>query len=214
MNQVEEVANIFSSEEMRKKEADFDKLALEIFSHYKLYEHVELIAPYVLVRILPKEMMFGDIIILEKSNKPTWEGIVLRTWEAVQPTSAYTQIDGNIYRRDPMFRMIQSELTPGDHVLFPHFAGQPVPGLDSDVYRLIPEGITKGGKWIFGNDVGVIFAKLDYQRESVLYVLTRVMHKALDRHELIVPVATLLGMLREEFDISVKVKGPRTLSGR
>ena len=221
MNQVEEVANTFSSAEMRKKEADFDKLALEIFSNYRLYEYVDLIAPYCLVRILPKDMMVGNIIIphRKETNKPVWEGIVLRTWEhRLIPFGSKVRAKWfRDHEHAPDKYEISSELSPGDHVLFPHFAGQPIPGLDPDVYRAIPEGINKNtGLFMFGNDVGVIFAKVDYQRESVEEVFDKVLEDSLklcDRQKVRFLADTLLTKIREEFDISVKVKGSKTLSG-
>lgn len=203
MSEVETVANIAASEEMRKREAELDKQAIEIFSHYRLYAHVDLMMPNVLVKVLPKEMFSGNILIpdIKSTNKPIYEGIVLRTW--------LPQIT---YNKEGDHRWIHSELFIGDHVLFPHFAGQPVPGLDTDVYRSIPEGINKRGGIVFGNETGVIFAKVDYQRPSVEEVVARICGEFENLSDYF--VLRLLRRLREEFDIVVKVKGSRTLSGR
>lgn len=189
--------------ELFKKEELLDKLAIEILGHYKLYEHVIPTFPNVIVRVLPKEMVISGIhIVDQKTHKPTYEGIVLRTWE---PKIVWPKKEGGM----PV--EFYSDLKPGDHVLFPHFAGQALPGLDEDKYRSIPEGITKNGRVIFGNDTGVIIGKIDYKRESVEENLQKILSNGLSYDIDYAP--DIIRMIKENFDIVVKEKFSRTKSG-
>lgn len=197
---IEEVFTGFGDKETMEREEALDKLAIETFQHYRLHEHIELLCPQVLVRVLPRDYYVGNIYIpdTKESNKPVYEGITVRTW---RPKKLPGKNPGDFYE-------IRSELKPGDHVLFPHFAGQPIPGLNQDRYRSVPEGITRNGKFIFGNDVGCIFAKVDYKRYSVEELFNDIFEDCPEGN-----AEELLRQLLDNFDMAVKVKRSVTKSG-
>jgi co-chaperonin GroES (HSP10) len=200
---IQEVFTGYGSDELRKAEDTFNEQALALFSRYKMYEHAELLFPQVLVRILPKDLITaGGIYIpdVKASNKPTYEGIVIATW---MPKDLPTKW-GSIH--------LESEVKFGDHVIFPHFAGMPLPGMNEDLYRVIPEGVAKNGARWLGNDAGVIFCKLDYKRPSVEEVFKDLWSKYTEKNDYL-DHRELLSLIREKFDIVVKVKGSKTLSG-
>lgn len=206
-NRIEEVYTAYGSSELRKREEELDKLAVEIFSNYRDYEQVVPRFPYCIVRILPKDVTIGGIYVpdVARTNKPVYEGIVLRVWEP-----------RHIFDHKGQQRVLYSDLEVGDHVLFPHYAGQPLPGLNEGKYRAIPEGITRNGGNVFGSEVGVIFAKLDYTRPRVEDVFVQLLE---DKFQLTTTsidcrdIPLLLQSIRQEFDISVKIKGSMTKSG-
>lgn len=90
--------------------------------------------PFVLVRLLPKsQRTMGGIWLPDKDqNKPVHEAIVLRVYK---PRRMRNKKDGSEY-------VVDSSVNPGDHVLFQHFEGVPIPRLDFGVgeYRLVNEG--------------------------------------------------------------------------
>src|SRR5262252_1392741 len=85
--------------------------------------------PWVFVRVLQKEQTVGKIVRVEgpKQNKPTQEGVVLKTW---LPTT-------KIFKGKPV--EVYSQLRQGQHVVFPHWAGLPVVGFDDKHYRIVKE---------------------------------------------------------------------------
>lgn len=128
-----------------------NELAQEI---YRTHERIVIPNyPYILVAVLPKEQApLGTIILAEKTNKVMYEGIVLATWEPFTReiregvhnltdegpmVPALTEFDGT-YKT----AVFESALEVGDHVLFPHFEGQPVPFMNgpcNDGFRLVRE---------------------------------------------------------------------------
>lgn len=100
--------------------------------------------PRILVRLLPKEQVSkGGIVLTDhQQNKPVHEGFVLVT---------YPGFFRDKYVKDPLTEeremiestWIESDLKPGDHVLFPFMAQGIIPvwPLDggSGEYRLVPE---------------------------------------------------------------------------
>lgn len=123
--------------------------------------------PHVLVRVLSREQVLASGIVLPKhqQNKVNHEGVVLATWKPF--TRHYTGPGGESRTTEMV-----SELAPGDHVLFQHFAGMPIPGLSDVYYRVVREL-----EWT-PDTTGGIFAKVEHPR--------------------IVPIAALLAAYLEE----------------
>ena len=135
--------------------------------------------PWVFVRVLKREQKVGSIIVSEiEQNKPVHEGIVLATWAPFMRNVASgkltdSELAQNLPRKFKNYAAtgpalagavmgevtrtvyMQSQFTPGEHVLFPHFAGAPIDGFSDKHYRVVSEDCdfsTKGG----------IFATVDY----------------------------------------------------
>lgn len=86
--------------------------------------------PRVLVRVIPKEISSYHGIILpgKQENKPIYEGQVVRIYEP-------RKIEGTV---------VSCSVKRGDHVLFQHYEGEPIPRLDplgwrSGEWRLLRE---------------------------------------------------------------------------
>lgn len=103
--------------------------------------------PWVLVKVLPKDQMYKGILYLpdapgkdKSQNKPVAEGIVLSTWHPFFTVAKKTREN---LLGEPVVVWTQferkSNLKPGDHILFPHWAGQPAGELDAKEFRLIQE---------------------------------------------------------------------------
>jgi co-chaperonin GroES (HSP10) len=102
--------------------------------------------PWVFVRVLQREQQTDSGLILPatEQNKTLHEGIVLVTWKPVEfelDMRRKEESNGVItYHPEPAAKMRrESELKPGDHVLFPHWAGMPVDGFSEKRYRLVKE---------------------------------------------------------------------------
>jgi co-chaperonin GroES (HSP10) len=81
---------------------------------------------WVLVRILDREQVINGIIVPRmEQNKPMHEGIVLVTWEPWTEEKIKRDESGWVHVKVVQHR---SELQPGDHVCFDHWAGVPVDG--------------------------------------------------------------------------------------
>ncbi|MDE2101335.1 MAG: hypothetical protein KGL39_29075 [Patescibacteria group bacterium] len=146
-----------------KDELRVDEMAMQAWREYGRVLHLR--APYLLVRVLPREQQIsGSTIIVAgtKQNKPVEEGIVLKVFEP------QVRSDGSV----------QCPLTkPGDHVLFPAFLGYPPPMLvPANRYRIIPEtpmwhGAEAGR--------GGVHAVLEYDDEPLVKKVARwVQHEA------------------------------------
>lgn len=181
------------------------ELALEEF--HKRSVNFQPLYPAVLVRVLPKEKVSDSGLIYlpdEKVNKPIYEGIVLRTY------LPHTMVWKGKHIT------LTSGLEVGDHVLFPHWSGEPVPGLHdesntlaNEEYRLIPAKSFLGSAGI--QEAGEILGTLTYEKESVRDKL-----KALVTQTAMVDDNNsdlFFDRLFAEFDILVKVKASRTHSG-
>lgn len=104
--------------------------------------------PLVFVRVLQKEQVHNGIILQGvDQNKPLYEGVVMVTWEPKTFERGKIGADGVRYTRTVVHR---SAYKPGDHVVFPHWAGAPVPGWSPDKYRVIKET-----EWDFSKDGGI-----------------------------------------------------------
>lgn len=160
---------------VQQKEEQLAKLAQELYEEIR---YVRPMYPWVLVRVLDREQKIGSIHIPQgtKQNKPVLEGIVLATWatnikciRAPEPHGAFVEIT--------------SELEPGQHVLFPHWAGVPVVGFAEDKYRLVKER-----DWGKDNEGGVL-GVVEYGDAACM------------------PIATLKGMLAELYPADEAVGG-------
>lgn len=112
----------------------------------KMYEEtgaeVDPTFPRVLVRLLPKEQqtMSGLWLPDQQQNKPTAEGVVLKTYKPFTLSRGMARSKSAIELLDKPVE-IKPSVGPGDHVLFSHYEGIPVPRLDGGRgdYRLVDE---------------------------------------------------------------------------
>ena len=112
--------------------------------------------PLVFLRVLPLEEERGGIILPENSaqNKTIHEGVVVCTWAACAKSGGK-----------------RSDLTPGDHVLFPHWCGMEIPGFDRAHYRIVKE---EG--WSLSKDGGIFATVEDLPCEDTpMTVLKRIL---------------------------------------
>lgn len=192
-------------------ESKLDKLALEL---YKKHDFVVVPRyPWVVVRVLPREQVVGGIILSEnKQNKPVLEGIVLRTWEPWTKKvndSSFPELGGTKEIAIPM----KSNFVIGDHIIFQHWTGLPLPGVHENIYRMVPERDSYSG------ESGPIYAKLEYQRESSSEKLTGLIQSLIhyikeDKLSEERLVTLFEDKMHEHFDIVRKITGSRTISGR
>lgn len=140
---------------IRRQKDELFELAQKMYKSF--HRRITPIYPWVLVRVLPKEQQLGSIYVPESQNKVIYEGIVLETW---QPFLKSVQMrEEDCPPRREYYIEVKSELHPGDHVLFPHFEGMPVPYLNAeekDAYRLVRETNSRDEKC-------EIYGKLEYQ---------------------------------------------------
>lgn len=204
--------------ELRVAEQELDRLALELWAKHE-NQFIPL-RPWVFVRVLPREHKIGSLWTpdTKSTNKPMHEGIVLKTWEPYRTTKyKHSQIlagDGKPYPIcDDIVTYHKSDLKPGEHVIYPHFAGMPVPGWDERYYRVVPEHV-KTDRGIDWN--GIIFGKLNYPAESVREVLEELIGSGTDcednqsNHNF----EEALNNILANFDVIPKTLGSKTLSGR
>lgn len=150
-------------EEIQAIENQIDDLTVELYDNSDKQFIPQF--PLVFVRVLKKEQKRGLIIAPEiEQNKPVYEGVVLATWGAKTFEHSKIDSDGNRYTK----RVVrESQFSIGDHVLFPHWCGAPVNGLDDKLYRVIKET-----EWDFSKDGGIIgvvrHAALDDQPRGIL----------------------------------------------
>lgn len=169
--------------------------------------------PWVVVYVIPKEqktasgIWIPDLAGDKKQNKVLYEGIVLQTWEPFmkyirvkthpvgsngdQATESWTDIE------------MKSELHPGDHVLFPHYEGLPLPWTNEEEFRIIRESNPKDPEGRCE-----VFGKLEYELESDEEVILDIIGDSefLTGKELI-------NKLKEKFYLVRRRTTPLTLSG-
>lgn len=139
---------------LEEKLAEIDKLCQEVLTENRVFIPMY---PWVFVLVCKKEQKVGSIWTPDnKQNKPTHEGIVLATWQSKTVERGHMTRDGVRLTR---CEVLHSDLRPGDRVLFPHWAGKPVPGYDTDRFRVVRET-----NWSFGQDGG-IFARIEIHDE-------------------------------------------------
>lgn len=148
----------------REREQALDTFAQHVFKQNK--SAFQPMYPWVLVRVLPKSQDYKGLLVLpEKQNKTLHEGVVLVTWKPKL----------FLHKHGEEVRM--SGFVPGERVMFPHFAGLPIPGLDESNYRIVKEEPTydRNGKLIDNGDT--IFAKLkdngEDPKEALVVALQR-----------------------------------------
>jgi len=139
---------------VEEKLEEIDRLSQELFQENRVFTPLY---PWVFVLVCTKAQQVGHIILPDKQNKTVWEGIVLTTWNSRLVERGYTTKDGV-----RMMRTVRecSELAPGHRVVFPHWAGAPVPGYDPERFRVVKEiGRDK--------DDGIIYGRIDtYERST------------------------------------------------
>jgi co-chaperonin GroES (HSP10) len=178
---------------VRVQEQELDRMAIELFTQHEA--QFTPLYPWVLIRVLPREQRYMGRIILpdnKSQNKPVHEGIVLHTW---------------MPRLDKKNKVMYSELHPGDHVVYPHFAGLPIPGWDERYYRIVPECVRpeKGIEWN-----GIIMGKLNYPRNSVRDELANIIPIDAPAGE---HTQMILDEVFQKFDVVYKEQASKTLSG-
>ena len=193
------------------KEQQLNELALQLFAEHECTIIPRF--PLVLVRILPRDQQQGGIWLPggKQQNKPVYEGIVLRIWEPhlIKEGVRFNKWEDGL-PNDGTY-ILESELTMGEHILFEHWAGFPVPGLHEDFYRMVPEFMN------IKRENGPIFGKLVYQRERSKDVLNNIILNICASSEgasIDQVTEKLLAAISEEFDIARKVKSIKTVSGK
>ena len=136
--------------------------------------------PYVLVRVIPKEQSInlggGKVLFLpdvdgKRQQKPTYEGQVLRVYEPYWKQFQRTvDAEGNLRKWQVQ---VKCELKPGDHVVFSHFEGIPVPALCHDW--------KKGDYRLLRDDC--IFGVLEYEQLSTIARIQTVLYHAYGDYE-------------------------------
>ena len=147
--------------------------------------------PGILIRLLPKPAFMGMLYIPEDArNKPMYEAVVIATYAPREVPFRGSQI------------RVESDLKPGDHIVFPYWSGQPIPGLSEDEYRVIPD------RNLFNqmkNDTGGAVLTVDYTsnvRERLETIVGEaVENQGGDIHFAPRSTASAVNALLEEFDI-------------
>lgn len=105
---------------------------------YQAHREFTPMYPLVLVLVLRKQQMRKSGIVLadHEQNKPMYEGIVLATWNEKWITVGTERHNGEKLTKT---KLLKSELTPGDHVIFHHWAGMPIHGFDDTRFRVVRE---------------------------------------------------------------------------
>jgi co-chaperonin GroES (HSP10) len=201
---------------VRQEEEELDRLALELFTKHESQFTPRF--PWVLVRVLPREQQVGRILIADgkHSNKPVHEGIVLTTWQPYTTvktksylTYSYTEATATRHTDDIVTRH-ECPVTVGDHVCYPHWCGQTVPGWDEKQYRVVP---THANTALGIEPNGIILGTLTYPKESVKERLEDILDNGFTTVNFS-PVNKAVRKILEEFDVVYKEKGSKTLSGR
>lgn len=176
---------------VRIEEQELDQLAIALFTKHE--SQFTPLHPWVLVRVLPREQRVGQIWLPnnKSQNKPVHEGIVLSTWKQ------FTSQKG---------KLIQTELVPGDHVCYPHWAGQPVPGWDERYYVCVPEQVKES---VGIDKTRVILGKLNYPKVSTKEAFKNVLVNCFPNH-----LEDAIDVLHEHFDIVSKEGYSKTTSGK
>lgn len=135
----------------------------------KVYENFEYQIrpkfPLVLVWVIPKAQRIGEIYVPDMQNKPVYEGLVLRTYNPFWKTIGKRWVNTEWEEQNIW---VQPKVEVGDHVLFQHFVGIPIPRYDGGTgeLRMVNED----------EIVGVI----EYQKESVEKKLERLISSGLE----------------------------------
>ena len=176
-------------------------------AYKSFHRRIQPIYPWVLVRVLPKEQQLGKLWMPESQNKILYEGVVLETWQPFDKLIDVHYVNDNPLQSVEERMHIESCLNLGDHVIFPHFEGMPVPYLneeEKDAYRLIRETNSRDEKC-------EIYGKLEYQEpiEEQIREYFGKYHSAMNWQE---ADEVIKGLLRD-FYVVRKTAEPRTTSG-
>lgn len=188
----------------REKEEQLDAYAQDLYEGAT--RTVTPMYPWVFVRVLPRaQTTRSGLILPEKDqNKAVHEGIVLATWKT-KKTFSFEQCD--ICQSVTVATDFhESDLKPGDHVLFPHWAGLPVSGFDERNYRLVKEEAWDKSK------EGGIFATIEYDEAATHPVaeMTEMIDEFLTTFE---GPSTLAEQIYERFILVDRQRQSVTLSG-
>lgn len=167
-------------------------------------------APLVLVFVLPRGLNEGLIVLPDQRNKPVHEGIVIQTYESYWKHFRIQSSSHDDYLQQVL---VEPTARPGQHVLFDHYAGIPIPflnpgGLHSSLsdhgdFRLVRDD---------GNrDLGSIFGVLEYEDKGTVNRMIDVFKSMMDLTR-----PQLRGVSREllkHFVIVDKQKSSKTSSG-
>jgi co-chaperonin GroES (HSP10) len=151
--------------------------------------------PFVLVRVLNREQKQGLIILPEKQKKTTIEGIVLDVFAPFFKSVGKRTSSGTVQETHEV--EVAASVKPGDHVLFQHFEGVPVPTDDYyGDYRLVPE----------------VFGHYGAERNGIIAVLEYEQTPVAERLCAYVPDDTTIRRLMDEFEIIPRNQTSKTQS--
>lgn len=172
---------------------------------YQAHREFTPMYPWVMVLVLRKQQIRKTGIVLadHEQNKPMYEGIVLATWNDRWVTIGTEKQDGEKVTRT---KLVRSELKPGDHVLFHHWAGSNVHGYDDIRFRVVRE--CDWHETQQGGIVGTINYS-EYQNEPLETLLQMIDSAVAHREEL--PLLT--AKLRDRFIVVDRETSAVTLSG-
>lgn len=173
--------------------------------------------PWVLVWVLDKEQVTEAGVVLPgfEQNKTVHEGIVVATWKPFTKELGTGPVNG-----ERVWRTVEkeSQFTPGQHILFPHWAGAPLHGFNDKRWRVVKEE-----EWSESKDGG-IFAEVEYSPvhtktgEKLRKILNEILPKEAVDNDGIYDCTGLASLIaatiEEQFLIVDKDSKSVTLSGR
>jgi co-chaperonin GroES (HSP10) len=184
-----------------------DVLCEGLFKENKMFTPL---FPWVFVLVCKKAQKVGHIFLPEKQNKVAHEGIVLATWnQKLMERGTITKEGVRMTRCE----VLHSEMQLGDRVLFHHWAGKPVPGYDTDRFRVVRET-----HWSDTKDGG-IFAKINIEDASTqpLEQLIGMVQEAMPEEGLAYYDSKMAALLKAKVDdrfvVVDRESGSVTLSG-
>jgi co-chaperonin GroES (HSP10) len=151
--------------------------------------------PWVFVMTLPKDqIMQNGLYLPAEQNKTVHEGIVLATWEPF--------IDKND-------EWHECNLELGEHVLFPHFSGMPIPGYSNMLYRVVRSEDWKE------NEQGGVFCTVEHKRASPVEKLRSILERLQGSSDLISSeIDYMIEAIEKQFLLIDRDQKSVTLSGR
>ena len=190
---------------VEEKLAEIDRLCEELFIENRVFTPIY---PWCFVLVCQKEQKIGHIIApSDRQNKTVWEGIVLATWNSRTVERGYVNQDG---ARRTRCVVEKSAIVPGERVVFPHWAGAPVPGFDRDRFRVVREvDLAKDG--------GIIYGKIETFPANTAAVedLIDMVQAAFDHEWLDEQGRSLLrAKIDDQFVVADRATDSVTLSGR
>jgi hypothetical protein len=181
-------------------EKEVDRIAQELYE--KSGRRFTPAFPWVFVRVLKKAQKIGHIVVPDTQNKTIHEGIVLATWR--RSPAVFFNVNSSKWEAPQRFI---SELTPGDHVIFPHIAGMPIPGYDTGLYRVIKEC-----NWTLDREGGIVGVVEQESAQEVRRVLLDLICDECDLTTLAIAEDAATRIM-ERFILVDREKQSATLSG-